>query len=93
MCALSNHIREKPNWWEEVNDEVIVEKWKEEALRREEEALQREEEASRRKIEAIRRKEEASQRERETFQQEILQQEEELPWRKLTPTMVKSCYL
>ena len=35
MCALSHHIREKPNWWEKVKDEVIVEKWREEALHRE----------------------------------------------------------
>lgn len=32
MCALSNHIREKPDWWEKVEDETIVEKWREEAL-------------------------------------------------------------
>jgi hypothetical protein len=38
MCALSNHIREKPNWWEKAKDEVIVEKWREEALQQQEEA-------------------------------------------------------
>lgn len=32
MCALSNHIREKPDWWEKAKDEKIVEKWREEAL-------------------------------------------------------------
>jgi len=32
MCALSNHIREKPNWWEKVKDEIIVERWRKEAL-------------------------------------------------------------
>ena len=32
MCALSHHIREKPVWWEKVNDKTIVEKWREEAL-------------------------------------------------------------
>ena len=32
MCALSNQIREKPNWWEKVKDEVIAGKWREEAL-------------------------------------------------------------
>ena len=32
MCALSHHIREKPNWWEKVKDETIVERWREEAL-------------------------------------------------------------
>ena len=32
MCALSNYIREKPNWWEEVNDEATVRKWREEAM-------------------------------------------------------------
>jgi len=37
MCALSHHIREKPNWWEKAKDEVIVEKWRGEALQQEEE--------------------------------------------------------
>ena len=32
MCALSNNIREKPEWWEKKEDETIVEKWREEAL-------------------------------------------------------------
>jgi len=32
MCALSNHIRERPDWWEEVKDKAVVEKWKEEIL-------------------------------------------------------------
>ena len=32
MCALSNAIREKPNWWEKINDPTLVEKWKQEAL-------------------------------------------------------------
>ena len=32
MCALSNRIREKPDWWEKVKDETIVERWREEAL-------------------------------------------------------------
>jgi hypothetical protein len=32
MCALSNHIREKPEWWEKAGDETIIEKWREEAL-------------------------------------------------------------
>ena len=32
MCTLSNHIRETPNWWEEVKDEASVEKWREVAL-------------------------------------------------------------
>jgi len=32
MCALSNRIREKSNWWEKVKDETIVERWREEAL-------------------------------------------------------------
>jgi len=38
MCALSNHIRERPNWWEEVKDKAIVEKWREETLRQQEES-------------------------------------------------------
>lgn len=32
MCALSNYIREKPDWWEKVEDKTIVEMWREEAL-------------------------------------------------------------
>ena len=36
MCALSHRIREEPNWWEKVKDEVILEKWREEALKRDE---------------------------------------------------------
>jgi len=56
MCALSHHIREKPNWWEKVKDQVIVEKWREEALQQEEAG-------------------------------------ELPPSRKLTPTMVRFCYL
>jgi len=36
MCALSHRIREKPNWWERVKDEVVVEKWREEVLQQEE---------------------------------------------------------
>jgi len=37
MCALSNRIREKSNWWEKVKDGVIVEKWRKEAIQQEEE--------------------------------------------------------
>jgi len=32
MCALSNRIREKSNWWEKVKDETVVERWREEVL-------------------------------------------------------------
>ena len=32
MCALSNVIREKPNWWEKIKDPALVEKWTREAL-------------------------------------------------------------
>ena len=35
MCALSHHIREKPNWWEKVKEEAVVGEWREEALKRE----------------------------------------------------------
>ena len=35
MCALSNRIREEPDWWEKVMDKPTVEKWREEALQRE----------------------------------------------------------
>ena len=37
MCALSHHIREKAHWWKKVKDQVVVEKWREDLLRREEE--------------------------------------------------------
>ena len=67
MCAISNHIREKPNWWEEVKDEVVVGKWREEALRQEEEVLQQKEEALRRREEAYQRGERVSQREEEAL--------------------------
>ena len=56
MCALSNHIRERPNWWEEAKDKAVVDKWREEIQQQQEESG---ESASRR----------------------------------LTPAMVKSCYL
>ena len=32
MCALSNTVREKPNWWEKIKDPALVEKWTQEAL-------------------------------------------------------------
>ena len=32
MCALSNAIREKPDWWEKIKDPALVEKWTREAL-------------------------------------------------------------
>ena len=32
MCALSNAIREKPQWWEKIKDTALVEKWTQEAL-------------------------------------------------------------
>jgi len=44
MCATSNYIREKPNWWEEVKDKITVKKWRGEALQRGQEALYRKEE-------------------------------------------------
>jgi len=40
MCALSNRIREKSNWWEKVKDETIVERWREEALQQAEDGEQ-----------------------------------------------------
>jgi len=36
MCALSNHIRERPNWWEEVKDKAIIGRWREEILQQQE---------------------------------------------------------
>ena len=30
--TLSNAIREKPNWWEQIKDPALVEKWTREAL-------------------------------------------------------------
>jgi len=38
MCALSNHIRERPNWWEEVKDKVLVEKWRGEIMQQQEQS-------------------------------------------------------
>jgi len=38
MCALSNHIRERPNWWEEVKDKNLVEKWRGDILRQQEQS-------------------------------------------------------
>ncbi|KAF9789748.1 hypothetical protein BJ322DRAFT_1203235 [Thelephora terrestris] len=32
MCALSNAIREKPNWWEQIKDRSLVKKWMREAV-------------------------------------------------------------
>ena len=32
MCALSNAIREKPNWWEKIKDPALIEKWTQETL-------------------------------------------------------------
>ena len=32
MCALSDRIREKPDWWEKMDDEAIAERWRGEAL-------------------------------------------------------------
>lgn len=32
MWALSSTIRERPFWWEKVNDDAIMEIWKQEAL-------------------------------------------------------------
>ena len=100
MCALSHHIREKPNWWEKVKDEAIVEKWREEALQQEEEVSQQEGDTLQQEGEVSQREEEVSQQEEEGSQQEEEgpQQEEEVdeapsPLRKLTSTMVKSWYL
>jgi len=36
MCALSNAIREKPNWREKIKDPTLVDKWKQEALAKQE---------------------------------------------------------
>jgi len=36
MCALSNYIRERPNWWEEVKDKVVIENWRREILQQQE---------------------------------------------------------
>ena len=36
MCALSNYIRERPNWWEEVKDKAVIEKWREEIVQQQE---------------------------------------------------------
>lgn len=36
MCAMSNEIREKERWWEKMNDEKILRKWREEVKTHEE---------------------------------------------------------
>jgi len=36
MCALSNYIRERPYWWEEVKDKAIIGRWREEILQQQE---------------------------------------------------------
>jgi len=36
MCALSNHIRERPNWWEEVKNKATIEKWRGEIMQEQE---------------------------------------------------------
>ena len=83
MCALSHHIREKPNWWEKLKDEAIVEKWKEEVLQQQEEALQQVDEAL--------RQEEAPQQEKKPSHQEKKDDKEAL--RKVASAGVKSCDL
>ena len=35
MCAISNRIRERPNWWDEVKDKAVTEKRKKELLQQE----------------------------------------------------------
>ena len=57
MCALSNDIRERASWREEMKYGVIVERWRREVLEREEAGNLGK------------------------------------PSRRLTPAMVKSCYL
>ena len=32
MCAVLHVIRERPNWWEEMKDRAVTEKWKKEIL-------------------------------------------------------------
>ena len=32
MCAMSHTIREKPRWWEKLNDPDVMTRWKEEGL-------------------------------------------------------------
>jgi len=32
MCAVSHVIRERPNWWEEMKNKAVTEKWKKEIL-------------------------------------------------------------
>jgi len=36
MCALSNEIWEKPNWWEKIKDSTQVKEWKEVILEQQE---------------------------------------------------------
>jgi len=36
MCAISSLIRERPNWWEEVKDKAVIERWRGEILQQQE---------------------------------------------------------
>jgi hypothetical protein len=36
MCAMSHAIREKPRWWEKIEDPKIMARWKKEALEHQE---------------------------------------------------------
>ena len=83
MCTLSHYIREKPNWWEKLKDEAIVEKWKEEVLQQQEEAL--------RQVDEALRQEEAPQQEKKPSHQEKEDDKEAL--RKVASAGVKSCDL
>ena len=33
MCAMSHAIREKPRWWEKINDLKVMSRWRREALK------------------------------------------------------------
>lgn len=41
MCDLSNHIREQPDWWEKIENPVLVEKWKRQVLNSQEDIIYR----------------------------------------------------
>jgi len=36
MCAISHAIREKPRWWEKINNPKIMARWRKETLEQQE---------------------------------------------------------
>ena len=80
MCALSHHIREKPNWWEKVKDKAIVEKWREDVLEQEGDEVPSGE---------LTPSKELTYEETISFKRQLAYQRQLASARKLTPTMVE----